>query len=174
MNVFITTGTYDFLKKISDKHQEENMILMLNENTALLYHETDGKTYFKEPRSYEVVDGNGHIQNGKFFVMNNVPVTEEGRPIFEHRFKNRARLIDKQKGFYGIRVLRPKSSDTYIVLTAWEKEEAYEKWKSSLSFKKSHTKTSHDPSKEKSIFSRPSYVTKYFVPKKDETNEENL
>lgn len=168
MNVFITTGTYDYLKKIYEEHKEENVILMQNEDSALLYHETEGQTFFNQPRSYEIVDGKGDIQNGQFIVMNNIPVTEEGRPIFEYRFKNRSALIDNMQGFKGIRILRPKSSDTYIVLTSWENEESFENWQNSLSFEKAHANASQDSTKGPNIFARPSYVTKFFISKETE------
>ena len=55
-------------------------------------------------------------------VLNNIPVTPEGRPLFEARFKNRAGKIENQPGFKALRVLRPKDSDTYIVLTLWDRK----------------------------------------------------
>src|SRR5690606_30465632 len=59
MNLFMTTGTYDFMKKMREKHPNETMVLMQGENTTLLLHETEGKTIFQTPRRYEVVDGTG-------------------------------------------------------------------------------------------------------------------
>ena len=56
------------------------MLLMQNGETALLLHETSEKTVFASPRRYEVVDGKGLLQEKGFVVMNNIPVTEEGRP----------------------------------------------------------------------------------------------
>lgn len=167
MNVFITTGTYDFLKILKDKHPNELMFLMQNGESTLLLHETTGKTIFQAPRPYEVVDGKGELPiTGGFAVMNNIPVTDEGRPILEYRFKNRAGLIEKEPGFIAIRVLRPLKSNTYVILTIWEKESDFDKWTKSQSFNKAHNKSGGvhpKPDSTVTIFSGESYVTKYTV-----------
>lgn len=49
MNVYMTTGTYEFMKKMREKHADETMVLMQGENTTLLLHETDGKSLFQTP-----------------------------------------------------------------------------------------------------------------------------
>lgn len=163
MNLFMTTGTYEFLKKLRDKHATETMVLMQGENTTLLLHETDGKTIFQTPRRFEVVDGTGKFREKGFFVMNNIPVADEGRPVFEHRFKNRAGAIENEPGYIAFRVLRPVGSDTYVVLTEWESPAFYEKWKESQAFAKAHAKPSEEgPEKPRAnIFSGSSYVTTY-------------
>lgn len=75
---------------------------------------SDEKTmYYKEnvtegAHLYEVLDAVGEMTgNAGFVVCNNIAVTEEGRPVFEHRFQNRAGLIEKEPGFRAIRVLHP-------------------------------------------------------------------
>lgn len=162
MNLFMTTGTYDFMKKMREKHADETMVLMQGENSTLLLHETEGKSVFQTPRRYEVVDGTGTFQEKGFFVFNNIPVTDEGRPIFEHRFKNRAGAIENEPGYVAFRVLRPLDSDTYVVLTEWESPAFFEKWKESQAFSKAHAKPEGAPAEKRpNIFSGSSYVTTY-------------
>ncbi|MBA4535684.1 antibiotic biosynthesis monooxygenase [Bacillus aquiflavi] len=169
MKIFMTNGTIEYLKKVMEKHKLEKMILMENENTALLLHETNGKTIFNEPRSYEIIDQAGTLQQYGFVAMNNIPVTDEGRPIFEYRFKNRARLIENEPGFVAIRVLRPLIHNTYIILTIWENPQAFEAWQQSKSYKKAHKKQkSSQTNNETGIFAAPSYVTKYIIPTEEE------
>lgn len=168
----MTSGTFDYLLKIKTMHSQETMLLMMYEDTAVLLHETNGETVFKEPRSYEVIESVGQMDFARFVVMNHIPVTDDGRPLFEHRFKNRDRAIDQRPGFVGIQVLRPLSSDTYIILTLWEDESHFEEWKKSEAFGKSHQKSAKGSSGEKppiKIFSGASYVTKYYIPE----NEDN-
>lgn len=167
MNVYMTGGTYDYLLKIKDNHPSETMLLMIHEDQALLMHESNGETLFNEPRKYEALDSVGGFEKARFIVMNNIPVTDEGRALFEHRFKNRNRSIENMPGFVGIRVLRPLNSGTYVIVTLWEDESNFEAWKKSEAFGKAHGKPS--PSGDgsgspKKIFSGSSYVTKYFVP----------
>jgi heme oxygenase (mycobilin-producing) len=166
MNVFITSGTYEFLKTIKQKHSTENMVLMDGTEGAALVHETNGKTVFSSPRRYEVVDASGEITNRGYVVLNNIPVTDEGRPLFEHRFKNRAGAIENEPGFVSIRVLRPLDSDTYVIFTQWENVKAFENWKSSEAYNQAHKKrgTEEGLDKRPNIFSGPSYLTTFTIP----------
>ncbi|WP_046175409.1 antibiotic biosynthesis monooxygenase family protein [Domibacillus indicus] len=166
MNVFITTGTYDFLKTIQKKHGSEKMVLMDGTEGAALVHETNGKSVFESPRRYEVVDASGAIADRGYVVLNNIPVTDEGRPLFEHRFKNRAGAIEKESGFLSIRVLRPLDSDTYVIFTQWEDAKAFENWKSSDAFNQAHKNrgTENGLDKRPHIFSGASYITTFTIP----------
>lgn len=168
MYVYITTGTTDFLKTIQKNFPQEKMIIMEDEDGALLLHETNGETVFKLPRKYEIFDEAGSIEDSGFAVLNNIPVTEEGRPIFEYRFKNRSKQIENEPGFTAIRVLRPMTSNTYVILTIWEDKTAFENWKNSPSFKEAHSdKRVENGIDSHPIFSSPSYVTKYKICKYD-------
>ncbi|MDN7243467.1 antibiotic biosynthesis monooxygenase [Planococcus sp. N028] len=169
MNLYMTTGTYDYMKKLRDKYPNENMVMMQGENTTLVIHETEGKTVFQTPRRYEVVDGTGEFKEKGYFVLNNIPVTEEGRPIFEHRFKNRAGAIENEPGYIAFRVLRPRDSDTYVVLTEWESPIFFEKWKESQAFSQAHSKSAEGTAEKRpNIFSGSSYVTTYTAKPADE------
>jgi heme oxygenase (mycobilin-producing) len=163
MKLYMATGTYEFLKKLEQKHSNESMVIMQNAETSLLIHETEGDTVFQEPRRYEVVDRSGSFQKNGFVVCNNIPVTDEGRPLFEYRFKNRAGLIEKVPGFVAIRVLRPLDTDTYVIMTLWENEKAFIRWKNSEQYSNAHGKNNKGENK-KEIFPRASYVTQYTIP----------
>lgn len=164
MNIYMTTGTYEFLKITKEKKPNEKMFLMQSAENSLLLHETNGKTIFNSPRSFEVIDSKGEIQDEGFVVMNNIPVTDEGRPAFEYRFKNRVGLIEKEPGFIAIRVLRPIKSDTYVIFTQWESQIAFKNWQSSSSFQEAHQKpASENVDFNKKIFSGSPYVTQYSI-----------
>jgi heme-degrading monooxygenase HmoA len=165
MNMFITFGTVDYLNKLKEEHSEETMVLMSAADNAMLLHETAGSTLFNTPQRYEVLDASGDIHHGGFAVLNNIPVTDEGRPVFEYRFSQRAGLIEQEPGFAAIRVLRPLDSDTYVILTMWDNESSFKKWQESKAYEKAHQKrgTSEGMDQQKSIFSGPSYVTTYQV-----------
>ncbi|MCQ6273408.1 antibiotic biosynthesis monooxygenase [Bacillus sp. V3B] len=165
MKMFFTNGTREYLKKIVEEHEDETLVLMQNEHASLLIHETVGDSLFKEPRKYEVVDASGQLTDVGFAVFNHIPVTDEGRPLFEYRFKNRDDLIEKQPGFIAIRVLRPLSSDTYIIFTLWENESSFKNWQTSNSFEQvySNKDVKKGAKKQPKIFPRPSFVTKYSI-----------
>ena len=170
MNIFITSGTFDFLKIKKDKHPSENILLMQNAETTVLLHETTKKTVFASPRKYEVVEGSGGLPESGYVVMNNIPVSEEGRPIFEHRFKNSAASIVKEPGLVALRILRPIQSETYIILTIWEKQANFLSWKNSSSFEQAFNigSTPVTNSSQK-MFSGEAYMTQYTLVK--DTNE---
>ncbi|PLR75363.1 antibiotic biosynthesis monooxygenase [Bacillus sp. V3-13] len=162
MYLYMTTGTYDFMKSIKEKNSGETMLLMENQVSALLIHETEGKTVFSTPRRYEVFDSAGTFEHANFAVLNNIPVTDEGRPLFEYRFKNRARMIENEPGFAAIRVLRPLDSNTYVILTLWENEQGFKNWQQSKAYEKAHEKKESEEGVDKQqIFSGASYVTTY-------------
>lgn len=168
MNIYMTTGTYEFLKTKKDKHGQERMFLMQNPENSLLLHETNGKTVFNSPRKFEVIDSRGEILEDGFVVMNNIPVTEEGRPVFEYRFKNRAGMVEREPGFIAIRVLRPLNSDTYVIFTEWESQIAFKNWQASSSFQQAHKNPGADHvDTNKKIFSGSSYVTQYTLSSKE-------
>jgi len=171
MNIYMTTGTFDYLRTILQKYEHETMILMENEESALLLHETEKKSVFQSPRSYEVIDSSGLLDKKSGFVMNHIPVTDEGRPVFEYRFKNRSGNLEKMPGYKAFRLLRPLKSDTYIVLTCWKDEQSFQNWKKSQAFKKAHSKqeTEKEPKSKITIFPRPSYVKTYLIPKEEQS-----
>ena len=73
-------------------------------------------------------------------VMNRIPVKPEHRGVFEARFRNRTREIDRFPGFIRNLVLRPTSEDNpyYVIMTFWESQEAFEAWVNSEAFEKAH------------------------------------
>ncbi|MFC4559169.1 antibiotic biosynthesis monooxygenase family protein [Virgibacillus kekensis] len=138
MNAYMTNGTFDFLKKIDDEHPEVDFYYMSGENSTLVYYESDGKSVFSSGRGYELVINNGDMKQSGYVVMNNIPVTDDGAPVFEDRFKKRQQNVDTMPGFQAFRLLRPKKGNTYVVLTQWASEKDFENWKNSDQFSKAH------------------------------------
>jgi len=161
----MTAGTFDFLKRIESKYPHEVMVTMVNENGALLLHETVGGTAFKEPRRYEVLESIGEFKKEGFAVMNNIPVTDEGRPLFEHQFKSQARNIKNEAGLIAFRLLRPLSSNTYVILTVWENEAYHQKWKKSDSFFDADKIKGAGINAQQKIFASAPYVSNYSITK---------
>ncbi|MED1470265.1 antibiotic biosynthesis monooxygenase [Bacillus salipaludis] len=167
MNIYMTVGTYDFLKSIEKKYPSETMITMTGGNGALLLHETNGKTVFQEPRIYEVFESAGDIQNGSMIVLSNYPVTDEGRPLFEHYFKKKAQSIENEQGFIAIRALRPKDSNTYAILTVWENEMSFHSWQNTLSISTQEGEAAGENGIDTlpHIFDSEPYISQYSIPK---------
>jgi heme oxygenase (mycobilin-producing) len=166
VNVYITAGTYNFLKSIEAKYPKETMVLMVNQNGAVLLHETNGQSVFKQPRKYETIDYTGEWQPTGFVAMDNITVTDEGRPLFEHQLKNQIGRIENESGFIAIRALRPLASNMYVILTVWNNEVSYQRWNNSNPF--SFTETL-EKGADKGVnplpqfFTSANYVSKYTI-----------
>lgn len=179
MKIYMTNGTFQYLQNLMKEYENEAMVLMTDMNTTLLLHETNGETVFNEPRGYEVIERIGSFNNGAFFVMNHIPVTEEGRPLFEHSFKYRESKIEDSSGFSGMRVCRPMQNNTYVIITFWENEASYQSWRQSEAFLKSHQKPEMIAAsagvKPKKLFAAPAFTTKYWLASEapDEQNQDD-
>ncbi|BDH62946.1 heme-degrading monooxygenase HmoB [Lysinibacillus sp. PLM2] len=162
MYLYLTFGTPDYMEKIMKKYENEKMFILYGSEKTALLHETEGKTVFATPRKFEVIDSVNDIEQKGYFVFNNIPVSDEGRSVFEQRFLNRTRDIEKMDGFVAFRLLRPIKDDTYIVLTQWENKQAFDAWKQSKSFANAHAKPASAPGvKKQNIFNAASYVTTF-------------
>ncbi|MFK4998213.1 hypothetical protein ACI2OX_15270 [Bacillus sp. N9] len=86
MYIYITSGTYRYLRTFEEKHHEERMYL-LQSFTCQLWHETSGPSIFQSPRTYEVIDSAGTLSSHGFVACNHLAISDEGRPIFEYEIK---------------------------------------------------------------------------------------
>jgi len=96
-----------------------------------------------------------------FVTMNRIFVNPDYTAQFEQRFKERAHEVDKMEGFIRNVVLRPKSGNhPYVIMTFWEKEEAFKNWVSSETFIKGHAKSGTLP---KEAFSTDSHLETFDI-----------
>ncbi|MFC4712844.1 antibiotic biosynthesis monooxygenase family protein [Planococcus dechangensis] len=146
----------------TDALKGNGWFVLTNDDAAAAINEHEA-TSGDQIEEYEILDQKGLLEAGSFAVFNNIPVTEDGRELFESRFQNRAGLVEKEPGFVAIRILRPIVSDTYVILTLWEDEASFINWQSSQAYSHAHKKrgTSEGIDKRPNIFPRPSYVTTY-------------
>ena len=170
MNIYLTSGTMDFMETLKKRHPNETMIVMNGVGNSILLHETEGKTSFQTPRRFEVISSSGTLMEKGFFAFNNIPVTDEGRPIFEHRLLSRIDAIENEPGFVAFRLLRPLDSDTYILLTQWTNQQGFKSWKDSAAYNNVHESNQSGAGLDKMshIFSSAAYITTYRTIKEDE------
>ena len=167
MKAAITHGTYNFLVKLYQKNEGKKLFLMQGEDSVVAYYEGEERL-FENAREYETVVTDGEVSQDGFVVMNNIPVTDEGKPIFENQFKERAGMMKSIPGFRALRVLRPLKNNKYVVFVQWDKQDSYEKWKNSEHFSSSHSKKSG----ERPPYSAgPSYADEYWMINKADLSE---
>lgn len=158
MKAFMTNGTVDFLEKLEKKHPNIHLYFMTSNTGGLAYYEAE-KNIFSAGREYEILIQKGNIQDEGYVVMNNIPVTEEGQPVFEDRFKQRQNEVEMMPGFQAFRLLKPKKGRTYVVFTQWRSEQDFENWKNSKEFKHTHQGQTKPPA----YFADRPFLTNYHM-----------
>ncbi|MDN7241833.1 antibiotic biosynthesis monooxygenase [Planococcus sp. N028] len=163
MELYKWAGHRDQGVAILAANSNARLIYLMNGEESVVLYESEGSAPAQGFEGYEVLDAVGDINDGYFAVFNNIPVTDEGRELFESRFKNRAGKVEQEPGFAAIRVLRPLNSDTYVILTLWKDEESFKDWQQSQAYGQAHAKrgTEEGIDKRPNIFSRPSFVKTY-------------
>ena len=134
MKLHLTSGTPEFMKSVKDKYPQENIYILHGAGNSVLIHETTGKSVFQVPRSYEILDSKGQFAEKGYYVLHHIPLSDEGKPIFEFKFSNLSDTVENEPGFHALRVLKPLKSDTYIILTEWSGPSSYEVWQKKNDF----------------------------------------
>ncbi|HMQ26823.1 MAG TPA: antibiotic biosynthesis monooxygenase [Acidimicrobiales bacterium] len=71
--------------------------------------------------------------------INAITVAPESGDELAHRFAQRAGAVDDQDGFEGFELLKPTDErTTWLVVTRWRDEEAFQAWLSSPAFAHGH------------------------------------
>jgi len=160
MKAFMTNGTIDFLQKLNLKHPDITFSLMSNNSGALAYYEGEKKNVFSAGRAYNIIAAKGEIGEEGFVVMNNIPIKDEGKPIFEDAFKKQQNAVESMPGFKAFRLLKPKKGNTYVVFTQWESEIYFKHWKDSDEFKQAHAEQA---TMSPAYFAERPFIGKYYM-----------
>jgi heme-degrading monooxygenase HmoA len=82
--------------------------------------------------------------------INAITVPADSGDELARRFAARAGAVDDQDGFEGFELLKPTDDrTTWLVVTRWRDEEAFEAWVSSRAFGQGHQQASGDDSEPK-------------------------
>lgn len=126
--IYTTTGTPEFMKQLQEKYNEEDLHVLYGSSGTLLLHESTGKTKFQTPRVYEVLASHGQFKDEGYFYFYHIPVTDEGRPVFEHAAVKLTQTAQNEPGLFALRILKPVKADTYLILSQWSGPSSYEQW----------------------------------------------
>ncbi|SES19610.1 antibiotic biosynthesis monooxygenase [Psychrobacillus sp. OK032] len=155
MNLYITSGTPEFMESIKKKHPNEQIYALHGIGNSVLIHETPQKSVFQAPRKYEILEAFGQFSEKGYFAIQNIPLSDEGKPIFEFKYTNLSPTLQSEPGFIALRVLKPIKSETYIILTEWSGPNSYEVWA------KSHPMNFDEVADKQRIFTSAPYVSTY-------------
>lgn len=157
------------MKSLRRQYPNEKMIVMHGKGNSLLLHETAGKSVFQTPRKYQVIDAAGDFEEEGFFALNNISVSDEGKPIFEHWSLSHIDSVQNISGIIAHRLLRSLDSNTYIILTQWSKKVYFNLWQDSTSYLQllGTNQAGTGLEKKPHMFSSAPYVTTYKAKKDD-------
>ncbi|MED2974053.1 antibiotic biosynthesis monooxygenase [Fictibacillus sp. B-59209] len=162
MKLYITYGTQHYLENLPEASSDHSILLESSGDAALIA-ELEGENPFQEGHGYEILNARGQLKEGSFAVLNHIQVTEEGKSLFEERFKQRAGLVEQESGFAAIRILRPEENDPYIVMTLWKSQGDFTSWQQSNAYAEAHKNRGTGSGLPQTLFSGPSFVKEYDV-----------
>lgn len=161
MKIYMTSGTPEFMETVRQKHSKQTIFIMHGEGNTVLLHETEGKSVFATPRSFDVLEAANTIEQRGFFALLNFPITDDADKLLEQRLQKEAAQVAATSGLISFRLLRPIKHDTYIVLTQWAGPASFELWQESDSYKALFGSNSASAASTQNIFVSKPYVTKY-------------
>ena len=169
MNFYLTSGTPEFMERLLTKYAKEKMILLHGQGNSVVMHESEKKSVFATPRRFEVIDGAGHFEQRGFVAMQNVPVMEESRPLFEERIIKAIAHLKQDASCIAYRVLRPVKAETYVVVTQWAGPASFEVWTKSNAF---HAELAQlldsSSSPTQTFFTSKTYTTTFTAPQPEQ------
>ncbi|MFA0754208.1 MAG: hypothetical protein IMHGJWDQ_001992 [Candidatus Fervidibacter sp.] len=78
-------------------------------------------------------------QPPQFVALFSIEVEPGNGQTFIDRFQQRAKLVDKAKGFRGLFVLQhSENAHKFVVMTLWDRAEDFRAWVNSEEFRKAH------------------------------------
>lgn len=165
MNFYLTSGTPEFMEKLLQKNPKQQMILLHGQGNSVVMHETEKKSIFATPRRFEVLDGIGQFEQRGFVAMQNIPVMDESRPVFENGLLEGIAHLKQESSLIAYRVLRPIKAETYIIITQWAGPTSFEMWTKSNAFTKHLAKlVDSTTSQTQNMFYAKTYTTTYTAP----------
>src|SRR5699024_4365930 len=129
MYAFTTTGTTDFLKKLTDKHREHEFTFMKNRQTTAVYYESESKKrIFVAGSQFTIVKQYLPIPTSGFIVMQTIPVAHESRKIFIEKMERTFDTFTLARGLKAARVLQAKRKNSFQIFMVWDSEGMYDDW----------------------------------------------
>lgn len=163
MFFYMTSGTPEFMEKMYVSKRDVGLFLLHGQGNSVLFYETDKKkSIFATPRKFEVLAGRGSFEQRGYFAMENIPVVDEERGVFETAVLKTLKELESDVACIAYRVLRPVKSETYIVVTQWAGPVSYEKWKDSAEAFSSLVHGSS--SATQAMFTSKAYVSTFKAP----------
>lgn len=139
MYMFMTTGTLLFLQTVTDKHPKHDFYYMKSgTSTLVLYESHKKKGIFVSGRAYEVLHDAGSLQLEGFVAMDVVPVKEDTMRVFEERVAKILPKLQQMTGLVALRFMKQVKSNQYMILTQWESEAYYDRWKTSINYEETN------------------------------------
>lgn len=162
--IYIASGTANYLLQLLKKFPNENLRIFHGNRHSLLIHETEGRTLFQFPKTYQLIENIGTLPLKGKAAIRYVPVLEEFQPVFEFQIKKKMKEIPPNIGIISLHVLRPAKGDTYAIIASIRKGEPIEKCRELFNFL-----LEVQPGKKK-FYPRPGYTEEYVIGEDEDEN----
>jgi len=162
--IYIASGTADYLLRIFKKYPNENLRIFHGDRHSLLIHETDEKTLFQFPKTYQLIANIGIFPYKGKAAIRYVPVLEEFQPVFEYQIRKKMTEELLSFGITSLHLLRPKKGDTYALIACIQKGDSIETCRELFKFL-----LEEQPGKEK-FYPRPGYTEEYVIGEDEDEN----
>lgn len=164
-----TSGTFHFLKNLTEKHPAINFRFMRSNRSTVVYYEHQRrKSIFTSGKTYKIIKASGDFTNEGYITMEYVPVTDDGIDIFENRINSIFPELINRTGVTAIRVLKNNRKNEYVVVTQWKNKRYEELWRDSPFYEKQNIQQFAQLS---AYFADRPFTNSYYMIDEDDNSE---
>ncbi len=128
MNLFIASGTHDFMARLYLKNKQTLLYLFSSQAETLLIQESNSKSIFSNPRRYQVLRSKGALTQSGVVLLSHFYIDKENLPLAQQQVDAFVQRYFDDSGLLAYRLLRPKSADAYVIYTQWQDYTSAKEW----------------------------------------------
>lgn len=163
MYTYLTHGSDYYMNRLIDQHQERELLKFNGPEDVILYEETDQKSVFSTPESFEVVEAIGDLTDDKPLMLRYFQVTDDHRKSAESALTSHDANFYEYEGFQAFRLLRPLRTQSYIAVFQFDTVELAEDFKKSSLYRTLYDNEVTKAYQSADFISNVNY-TKFLVP----------
>lgn len=131
MNVYMTHGSEYYMQRLVAKHRERHMMLFNAPENIVVYEQSDQKSVFASPESFEIIDMNGSVDGVHPVLLRYFQVSDQRQKIAESNLTGISAVFSQYDGYSAYQLLRPLRGQTYCALFQFNDEQHLSDFKKS-------------------------------------------
>lgn len=163
VNIYIASGTADFLQNVKENNNNEALLLLHGKTKSILVHESEKKSIFALPQSFEIEETYGQMNEEGLYAFHYLSVESSRRDIVIEQLARYGMELRNEPSLKSYRILKPlKRGEHILFITGWGGSASYEAWTKSSKYKEQFASIMHaEPSSVQKIFDGESFVVTY-------------